>query len=181
MSTTLQTERLLLRPITVGDAAHIYRLNSDPEVLRYLHERTLTDEADAANIITDIILPQYHLYGLGRLAMIEKSSGAFMGWCGLKLRPERKDEIDLGYRLSQPFWSKGYATEAAKACLQWGFEEKNLTEIVGRAHVDNLASLKVLQHSGMRYVQNEVVDDCPVELWSISAKEWKESIKTLNF
>jgi [ribosomal protein S5]-alanine N-acetyltransferase len=179
METILQTERLYLRRITVADAPHIFQLNSDPEVLKYLHERPLRDEADAAEIIKTVIIPQYELYGLGRWAMFTKTGDEFLGWCGLKLRPELDDEIDLGYRLAKKHWGRGYAGEAATACLRFGFEVKQLPAITGRAHIDNKASLHILKKIGLHYITNETVDDCPVETWRLTIEQYRQKSKSL--
>ena len=90
----------------------------------------------------------------------------FIGWCGLKARPER-NEIDLGYRFMKTAWGKGYATEAAFACIKYGFEKLNLERIVGRAMPQNTASLKVLQKCDMQYVGEEIVDEHPAKTYEI--------------
>jgi [ribosomal protein S5]-alanine N-acetyltransferase len=146
----LQTERLLLRQITEADAPLIYALNTTPGVLQYVHEPALKDEADALRVINDIILPQYSLYNLGRWAIERKDDNQFMGWCGLKYLADI-DEVDLGYRLMPQYWGKGYATEAARHTLQFGFAQRNLKTIVGRAHIDNVASWTVLEKIGMQF------------------------------
>lgn len=166
MHIIVETPRLYLRQFTLADTGYIYRLNSNPEVLKYLHERPLVSEKDAAGIIRTAILPQYK-NNLGRWAMFTKTGNEFLGWCGLKHRPEL-DEIDLGYRLMQEAWGKGYAAEAAKHCIDYGFEKLSLKEITGRAHIENHVSLHILQKIGMRYIKDEVVDDCPVKTFSIS-------------
>lgn len=161
MHIIFETPRLRLRQFTEADAPLILELNSDPEVVKYLHEPTLQNEADAGKILTDIILPQYQ-NNLGRWAIHTKDNNEFIGWCGLKYRPEL-DEIDLGYRLMQKAWGKGYATEAAQQTLDHGFTKLNLQLITGRAHIENLASIKVLEKIGMRYVGEGIVDNCPVK------------------
>ena len=168
MHIIFQTPRLTLRRFTEADAPLIFALNSDPEVLKYLHERTLKDEEDAGKIIIDIILPQY-ANNLGRWAIHINNSNEFIGWCGLKYRPELK-ETDLGYRLFKNAWGKGYATEAAKATLDHGFNELKLPVITGRAHIENIASLKVLEKIGMQYIKDEIVDECPVKTYTISRR-----------
>jgi RimJ/RimL family protein N-acetyltransferase len=70
----------------------------------------------------------------------------FLGWCGLKYLFET-NEVDLGYRFMKKFWGKGYATEAALACIEYGFATLNLHQIVGRALPGNLASIKVLENA----------------------------------
>lgn len=158
-----ETPRLVLRRFTEADAPLILELNSDPEVLLYLHERSLRDVEDSRQVIRDIILPQYEK-NLGRWAVHTKENNEFVGWCGLKDRPEI-NETDLGYRFKKSAWGKGYATEAAEHTLVYGFKKINLREITGRAHIDNIGSLKVLEKIGMRYVKDEVVDDCPVKTY----------------
>ena len=75
----------------------------------------------------------------------------------VKCRPER-NEIDLGYRFMKKFWGQGYATEAAFACLHYGFDILDLKQIIGRALPGNLASISVLEKCGMSYLGEEYVD-----------------------
>jgi [ribosomal protein S5]-alanine N-acetyltransferase len=144
MNIILQTERLLLRQFTIDDADLIYQLNSDPEVVRYVHEPPTSPE-NAPDVVRDIILPQYEL-GLGRWAVHLRSSGEFIGWCGLKKLPE--GEVDLGFRYKKDHWRKGYATEAAVAVVRYGFEDLRLQKMIGCAHIHNTASQHVLEKCG---------------------------------
>lgn len=164
MNIVFQTPRLTLRQLTEADAPLIFALNSDPVVLKYLHEPLLENEEHAAQIIRDIILPQYQ-HKLGRWAIHLKENNEFIGWCGLKYRPEL-DEIDLGYRLIQKARGKGYATEAAQYSLAHGFNILNLKMITGRAHIENIASIKVLEKIGMDFIGEGIVDDCPVRTYT---------------
>ncbi len=163
MHIIFETPRLILRRFTEADASLVLFLNSQHEVLKYLHERPLINEADAATIIRTVILPQYQ-NNLGRWAIHVKGTNEFIGWCGLKYRPEI-DENDLGYRLLPSAWGKGYATEAAKHTLEYGFNELQLAVITGRAHIENIASQKVLEKIGMQFIKEEVVDDGPVKMY----------------
>jgi len=162
----LQTPRLILRQFTLDDAALIHQLNSDPEVLKYLHEPALENEEHAKAILTNIILPQYQ-NNLGRWAIHIEDSNEFIGWCGLKHLIET-DEIDLGYRLMQQFWGKGFAYEAAKHTVDYGFNQLHLKTITGRAHIENIASLKILEKIGMQFIKEEIVDDCRVKTYTLS-------------
>ena len=159
MNIVIETERLILRTFTEDDGLLIYELNKDPDVTEYTGD-PVRDIEQACQILEQVILPQYALYNHGRWAVHLKSDFAFIGWCGLKARPER-NEIDLGYRFMKSAWGKGLATEAAFACLKYGFEKLNLPRIVGRAMPQNIASLKVLEKCGMKYIGEEVVDDHP--------------------
>lgn len=167
MQIIFETPRLILRRFTEADAPLVLSLNSDPEVLKYLHEPALESEEHALQIIKTIILPQYE-NNLGRWAIHTKNNNEFIGWCGLKYRPEI-DETDLGYRLMQKAWGKGFATEAAQHTLDHGLNSLQLKLITGRAHVDNIASIKVLEKIGMDYIGEGIVDDCPVRTYTKSA------------
>jgi RimJ/RimL family protein N-acetyltransferase len=163
MNVIIETERLLLRTFTVADAQLIYDLNLDPDVTRYTSD-PVRDIGHAQEILEQVILPQYALYNHGRWAVHVKPELEFIGWCGLKCRSEtclagrQGNEIDLGYRFVKTAWGKGYATEAAHACIRYGFEKLNLQRIVGRAMPENIASLKVLEKCGMALLGEEQVD-----------------------
>jgi RimJ/RimL family protein N-acetyltransferase len=164
MHIILETERLFLRSFTPEDGQLVYDLNKDPDVTIYTGD-PVRNLDHAQEILESNILPQYALYNHGRWAVHEKEGGAFIGWCGLKTRSERNNEIDLGYRFVKNSWGKGYATEAAFACLKYGFEKLGLHRIVGRAMPGNAASVKVLEKIGMHYIGDEVVDDHPARTY----------------
>lgn len=159
MKIIIETERLLLREFTIDDAALVYELNLDPEVIRYTGD-PIRDIDHARQVLEQTILPQYALYNHGRWAVLVKPELEFVGWCGLKARPER-NEIDLGYRFMQKAWGKGYATEAAFASLRYGFDRLFIPRVVGRAMPQNTASIRVLEKCGMQYVGEEIVDEHP--------------------
>ena len=169
MQIVFETPRLILRQFTDEDAPLILQLNNDPEIVKYVHEPVLETEEQAKNIILNIILPQYK-NNLGRWAIHLKTNNEFIGWCGLKHVPAR-DEIDLGYRLIRSAWGKGFATEAAKHTLDHGFKKLNLELITGRAHIENIVSIKVLEKIGMQFISQDNVDDCPVRTYTISKQQ----------
>ena len=161
MQFIFETPRLILSQFTKDDASLILRLNSHPEVVKYVHEPVLKTEERAQEILLNIILPQYKL-NLGRWAIYTKEKNEFIGWCGLKHQPEA-NEIDLGYRLHPAWWRQGFATEAARHTLEYGLNKLRIPVITGRAHVKNMASLKILETIGMVWTKDEVIDNCPVK------------------
>lgn len=163
MNVIIETERLLLRTFTLDDAELVYNLNLDPDVIRYTGD-PIEDVEHARRVLEQTILPQYVLYNHGRWAVHTKPGLEFIGWCGLKNRPER-NEIDLGYRFNKTAWGKGYATEAAFACLKHGFEKLDIKRIIGRAMPQNFASLRVLEKCGMQYIGDEIVDEHPAKTY----------------
>ena len=165
MTILFQSKRLLFRQFTVNDDELLFDLNSDPEVIKYVHEPATTRE-NAPQILIDVIIPQYET-GLGRLAVFMKYSEEFIGWCGLK-RIRETGEIDLGYRFKKEFWGKGYATEAAQTCINYAFAHLNLERIVAKAHVENLGSLNVIEKCGMKFLKEDIEDGCPVKVYELT-------------
>ncbi len=148
MNVHIETDRLILRDFQIEDAPGIFALDTDLEVMRYLGGVKMKDLSEAEKTI-EHIQKQYVERGVGRLALIEKTTGEFVGWSGLKLESGelngRKKWYDLGYRLLRKFWGMGYATESAIASLKYGFEELKLAEICALADINNSGSNRVLQ------------------------------------
>ncbi len=172
MEIVLQTERLYLRKFTMDDVAIMLDLNSKDDVVRYTGNPAMKDEAEALQVLTDIILPQYEA-GLGRWAVHTKIDDAFIGWCGLK---QIEAHVDLGYRFKKSTWGHGYATESAKAVLAYGFNQLMLTEIIAHVHLDNKASFKVLEKIGMKPIGIAIADDKEVNGFKLSALEFRSIV-----
>ena len=150
MSIILETERLILREYTEADAPAFFRLNSDPEVMRYVPDEEMKTVDEAREILITHPLADYRNRGYGRWACILKTTGEHIGFCGPKYLPEISD-VDLGFRFTPANWGKGYATEAARACVNYGFSRLNFDHIVGLAEADNHASIRVLEKVGMQF------------------------------
>jgi [ribosomal protein S5]-alanine N-acetyltransferase len=155
MALFIETDRLILREIVPSDYQGIYELDADYKVHKYLGNNPIQHTAQAKQTI-DFIRKQYVENGIGRWAMVEKETNNFIGWAGLKLITEEINNqlnyYDLGYRLISKYWGNGYATEAAKASIAFGFNNLNLDEIYGMADLRNINSRRVLEKVGMRYI-----------------------------
>ncbi|MCZ4244632.1 GNAT family N-acetyltransferase [Pedobacter punctiformis] len=151
-----ETERLILRELLPDDVNGILELDSDPEVHRYLGNTTINTTEESSNIITHI-RNQYTKNGIGRWAVIEKETGLFMGWSGLKLITTPTNNhinyYDLGYRLIKKYWGKGYATESALASIDYAFKQLNVNEIYAIADVNNQASIRILEKVGLKRIE----------------------------
>lgn len=159
----LNSPRLILREFQVEDAPHLFALYSDGDVMRYTGEEPFPSLQSVEHFIRSY--PYYREHGFGRWAVIEKASGAFLGFCGLR-RDNPTPEVDLGFRFFRHYWSKGYATEAARTALAAGFGQFGLDEIIGRSMRENLPSTSVLSKLGMTF--REVSEDGNL-LWLIYA------------
>jgi ribosomal-protein-alanine N-acetyltransferase len=151
-----ETERLILRELLPTDDSGMFELDSDPEVHRYLGNKPVQDIEQSREIIA-YVRRQYGDYGIGRWAVVEKSTGDFMGWSGLKFFDKAVNNHtgfhDIGYRLIKRYWGKGYATESAMAALNYGFTTLNLPVIYGMADVENAASKNILHKIGLKFVE----------------------------
>jgi len=148
----LASERLYLRAFVSSDWENIYQLDSDPEVMKYLSQYPLDDKSDYPKIIEGCMAYYQEKPGFGVWAAIEKESEEFIGWFMLK-KYQYSDDQELGYRLMKKYWGKGYATEMAFQLIEYGFLEKNLPKIVALTHPENIASQKVLEKVGMKYIK----------------------------
>jgi RimJ/RimL family protein N-acetyltransferase len=148
----LETDRLLLREFVEEDAEAFFRLNSHPEVLRFVPDKPLLNVEQARQILLDHPIADYRKHGFGRGACILKSTGEQIGFAGLKYL-EELGEVDVAYRLMPSHWGHGYATEAALASVRFGFAELGLKQIIGLVMPENIASARVLQKTGLRYVE----------------------------
>lgn len=148
----LETERLKLRPWSVDDAdAYYAAILSDPDVMRYL-PGGVPRPREAADRSIRWFNEHAEEHGFSLWAVEEKSTGALVGNCGLVYIPNVAGrEVEVAYTLAKAFWGRGMATEAARASVQYGFEECKLKEIYGLAFPPNEASQNVLRKIGMTY------------------------------
>lgn len=172
MKIIAETERLILRTFTQDDAAMLYDLCKDPEVVKYTGENPWESEEQALTILKESILEnQYNKNGYGRWAVHLKKNGIFIGWCGVRLKD---GETDLGFRFRKRFWGKGFATEAAKAAIDIGFRELELDRIFARAMEENVASIQVMQKAGMTYVGKKDFETHQGVEYVITKEDWEK-------
>jgi len=146
---TLRTDRLFLREWRDADRAPFAALNADPEVARYLP--TPLDRA-ASDALVERMVAHWGEHGFGLWAIERTDDGALIGFTGL-YRPSFEAHftpaVEVGWRLAREAWGAGYATEAARASLRFGFETVGLDEIVSFTVPANLRSRRVMERLGM--------------------------------
>jgi len=167
-----ETERLIIREIDGQDLQSMFLLHSDPEVHTFL-EAPIVNIQQASDII-DFIREQYVSFGIGRWAVVDKVSGDFLGWSGLKfitdMVNDHIDYYDLGYRFLKRHWGNGYATEAALASLNYGFQQMKLKEIYAIADSRNVNSSKVLKKVGFKAIEVFEYSGCQHDWFKVSKK-----------
>jgi len=106
---------------------------------------------------------------------IEKSSGNFIDWSGLKfitdVENNQSNFYDVGYRLNPSYWGRGYATETAKAALGYGFKTLRAKEIIGTCHEENKASRRILEKCGLKFVEKFKWNDLTCDWLKITREE----------
>lgn len=146
----LETERLLLRPLTTDDAPFILTLLNEPSFLRFIGDKKVRNLEDARQYILTGPMASYERHGLGLLAVVLKASQTPIGMCGLLKREELPDP-DIGFAYLPDFWGRGFAFEAAKAVMNDARESLKLSRILAIVNPDNDASIKLLERLGLKF------------------------------
>lgn len=163
----LETERLVLRRLTLDDAEFIFRLVNEPAWLRYIGDKHVRNLDDARNYLRTGPLDMYDRLGFGMFLCELKSTGEAVGSCGL-LKRDTLPDPDIGYAFLPEHWGKGYALEAASAVLKYGHREHRLPRILAITSPDNERSIQVLQKCGMHFQRSiEMAEQDQVKLFAL--------------
>jgi ribosomal-protein-alanine N-acetyltransferase len=177
---SLHTARLRLRAFDAADAEDLFAMHSNAEVLRYWDSPPWTDPAGAERFLATC--RQLAQEGTGvRLAVDRLSDGAFIGWCTLsRWNPDYRSAA-LGYCYTKAAWGHGYATEAARALLRWGFDTLDLNRVQAETDTRNVASARVLEKLGF-VREGTLREDCVVNgdvsdswVYGLLRREWRPS------
>lgn len=143
----ITTERLNLRKMTTDDVKNLMQIFSDPEAMNY-YPSTMNEE-EALGWITRT-LGNYEKLGVGFWIVEDKSTGRFLGQCGII--PQEFDGaavMEIAYLFVKQEWGNGYATESAKACKEYGFQSMGLKKMYSFIDASNLPSARVAERNGM--------------------------------
>ena len=165
----IETARLIIRPFKLNDIEAAYKMNLDAEVSKFTGDGGIVSKKEIERRIVEDVLGDYNKYGFGRFAVELKGENKFIGFTGLKYLPDL-DEVDLGYRFMKKYWGKGLATESAKACIKFGFEDLELDKIIALVLPENIASIRVLEKSGFEYEKEIIEEMQKAKLYSVYKK-----------
>jgi RimJ/RimL family protein N-acetyltransferase len=146
----IETDRLYLRQWQLSDYAAFIEMNSDTEVMRYFPSTLLPEQSMA---LIGRITKQIDESGYGLFAVEKKEDHSFIGFTGFshpRFEAYFTPCIEIGWRLHNSYWNKGFATEAAKACIAYGFEKLKFNDIYSFTSVQNKPSERVMQKIGMQ-------------------------------
>lgn len=169
----LTTPRLLLRTWREDDLPPYAAMNADPEVVEYLGGPLTREGSD------EIAAWANHLHeteGIGLLAVERREDGAFLGMCGLHRLSSFPDDVEVAWRLARQHWGHGYATEAATAWLDHGFEVLGLPRVISISDPPNERSIAVMRRLGMTFEQETDVEEdgerFRAVVYAIGAETW---------
>ena len=161
----IQTKRLTLRPWKISDWEPFYRMNADPEIMQYFPSTLNTKQSDE---IKERIENHHEQYGYGPWAAVLKEDGRFVGFIGLfqvSFDSFFTPAVEIGWRLDKSVWNQGIATEGARACLRFGFDQLGLKRIVSITSVHNHSSKRVMQKIGMYFCSEFHNPNLPEDHW----------------
>ena len=152
MAGSVETERLrLVRWDRREHASGLASVNADAEVMRFIGDAVPLTRVES-RIMSDRIAEHWRTYGFGLWATIEKATGRMIGFAGVAhplWLPRGEQVIEVGWRLHTDAWGHGYATEAGRAALRYGFERLDVAEIIALIHPDNHRSVAVARRLGL--------------------------------
>ena len=165
----LETERLVLREMTMDDLSETRKIVCDDETM-YAWEGAWTETENIAGLEKQ--LASYAEHGFGRWAVILKTTGEFVGMCGLQYTDaDGKQVLEIGYLFNKVYWKNGYATEAAIACKKYAFDELGFDEVFSIIRDTNLSSMNVAIRNRMlirgRYIRHYKGIDMPHYILSV--------------
>ncbi|HEY7935093.1 MAG TPA: GNAT family N-acetyltransferase [Solirubrobacteraceae bacterium] len=164
----IQTERLRLRPIGLADIDEFLALHSDPEVTRFVGS---LDRPQAVGRI-ELAQREWAQRGHGMCTVCERATGRFLGRVGLRYWSQF-EETEVGWMLHRDAWGHGYATEAARACIDWGFGHLTVPYLTAMIHPENVRSIRVAQRLGLAPLRTDVLLGNEVVVYALERGDWR--------
>jgi RimJ/RimL family protein N-acetyltransferase len=182
----LQTERLLLRRVTMDDAADLFEYGSDPEVTRYTTWEPHESIEDSKRYL-EFMLHRQRTQDVAEWGMVLKAANKLIGTCGFSQWSPYNGRAEVAYAMARPYWGQGLTTEALTAVVEFGFTRMALNRIEARCVPENVASARVMEKVGMQfegilrehtYAKGHYYD---VKMYSLLRREWSAAQSCANF
>jgi len=144
----LETERLILRPITIADAEDVFEYGSDPEVTKYvvfLRHSSIEDSIKWLEKASDEFAKNAQM----TFAITLKEEGKFIGSCGFHHFSPEHHRVEMGYVLNRKFWGMGFMTETVRELIRFAFDEMSMHRVQATCDLENVRSAQVMERCGM--------------------------------
>ena len=169
----VETTRLILRRWKNADLAPYSEICADPDVMEWIGDGSVRTEAECARAIANFER-FWEDHGFGLFAVEQRDTGRLIGFSGLAIPsflPEILPAVEIGWRFGKSSWGNGYATEAAKASLTFGFETARIDRIASIYQIGNDASGRIMQKLGMRFERQTIDPTCnrPVRVYQVTS------------
>ena len=168
---TLKTERLTLRPFGEGDVSPFFELSQDPDVMRYVGDRRVPTLQETWRAVAGW-LGHWALRDYGQWAIEERASGQLIGRAGI-INPVAWPGPEVGYLLGRAWWGRGYATEAARAAMDWGFQQLRFDDLLSLIDPANQPSIAVATRLGESLRGETDLWGNRVLIYGIGRAEWE--------
>ena len=172
----LETDRLRLRPFTFADEPAVFGLASDPEIARFVRFEAHRTPADTCAFLR--LVHQHYEHGDPfAWAIVRRADDRLVGSCGFVSRAPERHAAEIGYWLGRAYWGKGYAVEAARALVRYGFEQMHLERVEAKCFVQNRAGQRVIEKLGMKYEGTDcsemIKGEYPeLRLYAVARQDW---------
>jgi RimJ/RimL family protein N-acetyltransferase len=154
MKKILESERMILRELDESDISALAEIYADCDVMQYIGRGVVLSYEQTKKSIKNW-KNHYKMFKFGNWATIEKSTGKFIGLCGLSWLPDHTD-VEVSYLFEKSSWGKGYATEIARSILDYGFHDFGLMRIVALVYPQNTPSIHIIDKLGMKYEGDKI-------------------------
>lgn len=161
----LETDRLILRWLTLDDTAFILELLNEPSWIRFIGDKGVRTLEDAKNYILSGPMKMYSQLGFGLFLVERKEGSTPIGMCGL-IKRDSLDNVDIGFAFLSRYQTQGYGFESASAALKYGHEQLDLKRILSITSLDNHASSRLLEKIGMKYEGTITLDAEELKLFA---------------
>lgn len=172
----IQTERLTLRPLTMDDVETIHKIWTDAGVRKFMWDDEIISFEEASAVVEKSV-KYFRCKGLGLWAVLPHDEARIIGFCGYWFFHE-PPQLELLYGIITDQWGKGYAPEAAKAMLSFGFEELGFDDVRASADAANVASERVMQKLGMKFTARREAEGLDTIFYSINRAEFQDDSLT---
>ena len=172
----LETERLILREMTLDDFDALYEIFTDAETMQH-YPKPFDEQRVQGWILTNI--ERYEIFGFGLWSVVLKENGEVIGDCGITMQNiGGKIKPEIGYHIHKKYWNRGLATEAAQKCRDYAFENTPFNIIYSYMKYTNIGSYSVAIKNGMQKV-DEFEDEVNTitYVYAITRKEWEKLTK----
>jgi len=167
----IETERLLLRTYKTDEMEKVYELSSDRDVTKHFPPYfTINKEEVLASLPTRLY--RWRTQGFGQFGVFGKTDEDLIGYCGFQYL-DRTEAVEIYYGFFKNHWGKGFATEAARAAVRFGFEQVKLPKIAAVTHPDNIESQNVLRKLGFKGGESAEFYQMPVVYYEITAEQYE--------